>query len=78
VFFIGKVKLAYKIDTRNSVLLDYTGLSETIAMSELRYLPQTMTELTEPGDIKSMQKLVDLLEEDDDVQNVYHNWEETE
>jgi len=47
-------------------------------MSELRYLPQTMTELTEPGDLKSMQKLVDLLEEDDDVQNIYHNWEETE
>ncbi|MBI9011860.1 MAG: YebC/PmpR family DNA-binding transcriptional regulator [Clostridiales bacterium] len=48
------------------------------SMAELRYLPQTMTELTEPGDIKSMQKLVDLLEEDDDVQNVYHNWMETE
>ena len=27
---------------------------------------------------KSMEKLIDLLEEDDDVQNVYHNWEITE
>ncbi|MFR9043775.1 MAG: YebC/PmpR family DNA-binding transcriptional regulator [Intestinibacter bartlettii] len=25
-----------------------------------------------------MEKLIDLLEEDDDVQNVYHNWEITE
>ncbi len=48
------------------------------AMSELRYLPQTMTELTELGDLKSMQKLVDLLEEGDDIQNVYHKCDETE
>ena len=38
--------------------------------------PQTMTELTTPVDIESMNKLIDYLEEDDDVQNVYHNWDE--
>jgi YebC/PmpR family DNA-binding regulatory protein len=45
------------------------------SMAELRYLPQTMTQLTDEGDIKSMQKLIDLMEDNDDVQNVYHNWE---
>jgi transcriptional/translational regulatory protein YebC/TACO1 len=45
-------------------------------MAELRYLPQTMTKLTDEEDIKYMQKLIDLLEDDDDVQTVYHNWEE--
>ncbi|MCT4632598.1 MAG: YebC/PmpR family DNA-binding transcriptional regulator [Firmicutes bacterium] len=45
------------------------------SMAELRYLPQTMTRLTDEGDIKSMQKLIDLMEDNDDVQNVYHNWE---
>lgn len=48
------------------------------SMAELRYLPQTMVELKTSQDIKSMEKLIDLLEEDDDVQNVYHNWEEIE
>lgn len=48
------------------------------SMAELRYLPQTMTELSTEEEIKYMNKLIDLLEEDDDVQNVYHNWEETE
>lgn len=48
------------------------------SMAELRYLPQTMTALSTPEDLKAMNKLIDLLEEDDDVQNVYHNWEETE
>ncbi len=46
------------------------------SMAELRYLPQTMTELSTDEENKFMNKLVDLLEEDDDVQNVYHNWEE--
>ena len=49
------------------------------SMAELRYLPQTMTELTgEDGDIKYMNKLIDLMDEDDDVQNMYHNWSDEE
>lgn len=48
------------------------------SMAELRYLPQTMTELTTAEDIKAMNKLIDLMDDDDDVQNVYHNWLETE
>ncbi|PID80420.1 MAG: YebC/PmpR family DNA-binding transcriptional regulator [Clostridiales bacterium] len=46
------------------------------SMAELRYLPQTMTKLTDDADIKNMNKMIDLFEDDDDVQNVYHNWEE--
>lgn len=46
------------------------------SMAELRYIPQTMTTLTEADDIKAMTKLIDQLEDNDDVQNVYHNWEE--
>jgi YebC/PmpR family DNA-binding regulatory protein len=48
----------------------------TFSMAELRYLPQTMIKLSNEDDIKYMQKLIDLLEDNDDVQNVYHNWEE--
>ena len=32
--------------------------------------------LTSDDDIKKMNKILDLLDDDDDVQNVYHNWEE--
>ena len=62
---------------------DFAGVRDALSakgyefsMAELRYLPQTMTKLTDEEDIKYMQKLIDLLEDDDDVQNVYHNWEE--
>ncbi len=62
---------------------DFAGVRDALSakgyefsMAELRYLPQTMTKLTDEEDIKYMQKLIDYLEDDDDVQNVYHNWEE--
>lgn len=54
------------------------GLSEAgyeFAMAELTYIPQTTVELTNPDDIKNMEKLIDMLEDNDDVQAVHHNWE---
>lgn len=39
-------------------------------------IPQTWVELTAEEDIKKMNKLLDLLDADDDVQAVYHNWDE--
>ena len=34
------------------------------------------TNRTNEDDIKKMNRILDLLDEDDDVQNVYHNWDE--
>lgn len=47
-----------------------------MAGAEVTMIPQTWVELTDETDIKNIQKTLDLLEEDDDVQEVYHNWEE--
>ena len=44
----------------------------------VKLIPQTTTVLENEGQVKAMEKLIDLLEDDDDVQNVYHNWEITE
>lgn len=41
-------------------------------------VPETMTRLTDPRQIEFMDKLIDNLEDLDDVQNVYHNWEQDE
>lgn len=46
--------------------------------AEVTKLPQTWVALTDAQDIKMIRRILDLLEEDDDVQNVYHNWEEEE
>lgn len=52
--------------------------TENIAMAsaEVTMVPQTYVELTDENDIKKMNKILDLLDEDDDVQAVYHNWDE--
>ncbi|MGI6094055.1 MAG: YebC/PmpR family DNA-binding transcriptional regulator [Lachnospiraceae bacterium] len=47
-----------------------------MAEAEVTMIPQTYVKLTDEKDIKSLQKTLDLLEEDDDVQAVYHNWDE--
>ncbi len=48
------------------------------ASAEVEKIPQTTVTLTDEKDILFMNKLIDMLEDNDDVQNVYHNWEETE
>ena len=44
--------------------------------AEVTMIPQTWVTLDNEEDIKNIQKTLDLLEDDDDVQEVYHNWEE--
>ena len=39
-------------------------------------IPQTWVELTDEADIKNITRILDFLDDDDDVQNVYHNWDE--
>lgn len=46
------------------------------ASAEVTMIPQTWVELSDADDQKKMQRILDLLDEDDDVQNVYHNWDE--
>lgn len=48
----------------------------TFASAEVTMIPQTWVDLTDEGDIKSMNKILSLLDDEDDVQNVYHNWNE--
>lgn len=47
----------------------------TFTSAEVQLVPQTMVELTDEKQILMMTKLLDAMEENDDVQNVYHNWD---
>lgn len=46
----------------------------TIVSAEVTKIPNTEAALPDPEDVKKMNKLLDLLDEEDDVQNVWHNW----
>lgn len=47
-----------------------------MASAEVTMLPQTYVTLSDEVDLKNIQRILDLLDEDDDVQDVYHNWDE--
>ncbi len=47
-----------------------------MAQADVTMIPQTWVDLTSDQDIKMMNRTLDLLDEDDDVQEVYHNWNE--
>ena len=71
---------SYEIYTEPDVLeavakaLEEAGV--VMVSSEVTMIPQNWVELTDETAIKNLQKTLDLLEEDDDVQAVYHNWDE--
>ena len=44
--------------------------------AEVSMIPQTYVTLSEDADITNIRRILDLLDDDDDVQEVYHNWEE--
>ncbi len=52
-----------------------TAKGYTVLSAEAEKVPANYTQLTDEDAIKKMQLLLDHLEENDDVQNVYHNWE---
>ena len=43
--------------------------------AENEYIPQTMTTIDDEETAAKMEKLIDMLEENDDVQAVWHNWD---
>ena len=47
-----------------------------LASAEVTMIPQNYVNLTDEVAVKNLQKTLDLLDEDDDVQAVYHNWDE--
>ena len=62
---------------------DFSAVRETLeekqipmAAAEVTMIPQSYVELTDEQDLYHINKLLSLLEEDDDVQEVYHSWEE--
>ena len=64
---------------------DFSTVRETLEKegipmmeADVTMIPQTWVELTDENDIKYMNRLLDLLDDDDDVQAVYHNWDTDE
>ena len=58
----------------------YKALQEKqieMASAEVTMIPQNYVSLTDETAVKNLNRTLDMLDEDDDVQAVYHNWEES-
>lgn len=64
---------------------DFSGVREDLekkgyefVSAEVEMVPDTYTKIDDPEIAEKMQKMLDLLEDSDDVQNVWHNWDAPE
>ncbi len=48
-----------------------------MASAEVTMIPQNYVSLTDETAVKNLNRTLDMLDEDDDVQAVYHNWEDS-
>jgi YebC/PmpR family DNA-binding regulatory protein len=68
----------YEITTEPADLITVqeaiTAKGVKLASADVSKIPQNYVDLTSEDDVKYMTLLLDKLEEDDDVQQVYHNW----
>lgn len=58
-----------------AVTADLEAKGYTFVSSETAYIPQTYTRLEDEDSMKNMTKMLDMFEENDDIQGVWHNWE---
>ena len=63
-------------DDFNAVADALTAKGYTFVSAQIEMVPQNYQKLESEEQIALMEKLLDIMEDDDDVQNVWHNWEE--
>ena len=63
-------------DSFGTVLAAMEEKGYTFVQAAVEMVPQNYVKLENEDDIKNMEKLIDLLEDNDDVQNVWHNWDQ--
>ena len=72
----GVYEIYTEADDLASVSEALTAAGYTLESAEVAMIPNTYSKLTGDEDVRHMEQLLEKLEEDDDVSEVYHNWEE--
>ena len=63
-------------DSFNDVVKALEEKGYSFESAEIEMVPQNYVTMTNEDDVRSMTKLLDMLEENEDVQNVWHNWQQ--
>ncbi len=72
----GSVFTIYTDPDDFNAVADALGKKYTFVSAQIEQVPNEYKKLENEDDIKMMEKLIDAFEEDDDVQNVWHNWDQ--
>ena len=74
--------VSFMFDEKGQIIIDKeecsTDPDELMMEAEVTMIPQNYVHLSDPSAIASLNKILDLLDGSDDVQDVYHNWDEEE
>ena len=70
-----RTEIAVKDICDGFIYNELEGKGYHIISSEPAYVPQTYTRLESEEDMKNMARMIEMFEENDDVQNIWHNWE---
>ena len=71
----GTVFTIYTEPDDFNAVADALGKKYTFVSAQIEQVPNEYKKLESEEDIKMMEKLIDAFEDDDDVQNVWHNWD---
>ncbi|SHH93297.1 DNA-binding regulatory protein, YebC/PmpR family [Sporobacter termitidis DSM 10068] len=64
------------VDNFSSVAAALENKKYKFLSAQVEMVPQNYVKLTDPDDVKNFERMIELLEDNDDVQNVWHNWDE--
>jgi len=71
----GTIFTVYTVPEDVAAVSEVLGQSYKLLSAQVEMVPQNFITLTSEDDIKNMTKMLDMFEDNDDVQNVWHNWE---
>ena len=74
----GYFEISTEADSMGDVRDAMEAKGYSFESAEVDMIPQTTVTLTDEHDLLMMEKLIDALDDNDDVQDVYHNWDEPE
>ena len=63
-------------DAFNDVVKALEEKNYAFVSADISLVPQTYVKLESDEDIRNMEKLLDMLDDNEDVQNTYHNWDQ--
>jgi YebC/PmpR family DNA-binding regulatory protein len=63
-------------DSFNDVVKALEEKGYSFVNADIEMVPQTYVNLTSEGDVHNMERLIEFLEDNEDVQNVWHNWQQ--